>query len=83
MGFLIKAPSRREELLDRVEANGFSRTLPPVPVITRWCTWLEAGSFHHQHLQAETYFIKETQDNSAIIHKLKKLCGKEDLKRNW
>ncbi|CAL8142943.1 unnamed protein product [Orchesella dallaii] len=46
----------------------------------RWCTWLEAGSFHHQNLQAESDFINKTEDNSAIMHKLKKLCGKEDLK---
>lgn len=77
---LVKAPSRREELLDVMEAKGFTRTLPPVPVITRWCTWLEAGSFHYQHLSAETEWIEETLDNSAIMHKLKKMCCKDDLK---
>ncbi|ODM87887.1 hypothetical protein Ocin01_18795 [Orchesella cincta] len=35
------APSRREELFRCLEAKGYRRKLPPTPVITRWCTWLE------------------------------------------
>lgn len=77
---LVKAPSRRDELLDVFEDHGHSRTLPPVPVITRWCTWLEAASFHYKHLEAEATWVEATQDNSAVMHKLKKLCRKDDVK---
>lgn len=76
---LVKAPSRRDELLDVFEERGHSRALPPVPVITRWCTWLEAASFHYEHFQAEAMWIEATQDNSAIMHKLKKICRKSEL----
>ncbi|ODM91395.1 hypothetical protein Ocin01_15283 [Orchesella cincta] len=50
---LVKAPSRREELFDALEAKGYRRKLPPTPVITH---------------------------NSAMIHTLKKICGKVELK---
>ncbi|ODM93319.1 hypothetical protein Ocin01_13363 [Orchesella cincta] len=71
---LVKAPSRREELFDALEAKGYRRKLPPTPVITRWCTWLETGSFHHQHLNAELEWLQETEDDSAMIHTLKKIA---------
>ncbi len=77
---LVKAPSRREELLDCLETNGFPRKLPPVPVITRWCTWLETGSFHYLHLDAEIQWVAETEDNSAVMHKLKKIANQDSLK---
>ncbi|ODM87428.1 hypothetical protein Ocin01_19254 [Orchesella cincta] len=77
---LVKAPSRREELFDALEAKGYRRKLPPTPVITRWCTWLETGSFHHQHLNAKLEWLQETEDDSAMIHTLKKICGKVELK---
>jgi hypothetical protein len=77
---LVKAPSRREELLDAFEQAGKKRVLPPVPVITRWATWLEAGKFHADNFDAEVQWILKTEDNSAAVKKLKKLVKKEKLR---
>ena len=77
---LTKAPARRNELLDKFEAHGLQRKLPPVPVITRWGTWLEAGNFHFQHLNAELEFIESIENDSAAVDNLKDLGKEENLK---
>ncbi|KAJ4440605.1 hypothetical protein ANN_08751 [Periplaneta americana] len=42
---LAKTPARRERLLDFLKEAG-TFALPPVPIITRWGTWLKAGKYH-------------------------------------
>jgi hypothetical protein len=77
---LVKASSRRDELLDTFEQAGNKRTLPPNPVITRWATWLEAGQFHFLNFDAESDWINVTEDNSLAVKRLKKLAKKQNLK---
>ena len=78
---LVKAPLRRAELLDTFEQHGFARALPPVPVITRWGTWLEAGSFHYSHLEAEFAWIDGTETDSTAVKKLQELSKMEEVKQ--
>ncbi|KAJ4447852.1 hypothetical protein ANN_09860 [Periplaneta americana] len=48
---LAKTPARRERLLDCLKEAG-TFVLPPVPVITRWGTWLKAGKYHCTNFNA-------------------------------
>ena len=78
---LTKAPQRRAELLDEFERHGFTRKLPPTPVITRWGTWLEAVQFHFQHLDAEFAWIEAIENESEAVAKLKVLQDYKDLRK--
>jgi len=77
---VIKAPARRLELLDAYEKRGYARVLAPVPVLTRWCTWLEAGAFHYARLDAVQDWTEQTEDNSAAIKTITKTANKSKLK---
>jgi hypothetical protein len=77
---LIKAPARRGELLETLQAHTRPLRLPPVPVITRWCTWLQAGEYHFNNFEAEIDWITKTEDNSAAVKTLKKICNKSKVK---
>ena len=77
---LTKAPHRTAQLLDTFQQHGLPRTLPPSPVITRWGTWLEAGHFHFQHIDAELAWIAAAENNSAAVDKLKRLRSKSEFR---
>jgi len=77
---VIKAPARRLKLLDAYEKRGYSRILAPVPVLTRWFTWLEAGAFHYARLDAVQDWTQQTEDNSAAIKTIMKSANKSKLR---
>jgi len=77
--FVVKAGARRMELQQVYETFGFPKHLASIPVLTRWCTWLEAGSFHYERFEANKAWISETEENSAAIKTLTKLIQKDKL----
>lgn len=76
---LSKSPSRRSEYLDVMEVHARPRKLPPKPVITRWCTWIQAGKFHFDNFTQEVEWIASTSEDAVSISKLKKLACKVNL----
>lgn len=72
---LTKAPARRELLLECLEEVGLPTVLPPVPVLTRWCTWLRTVQYHKQQFSGVKVWI-EREENSAAIMELKDLLDK-------
>ena len=68
---LAKTPARRERLLDCLKEAG-TFVLPPVPVITRWGTWLRAGKYHCINFNAVKHWIDlEDGEGSAAVTNLK------------
>ena len=76
---LIKSPGRRQELLNVLCQHGLTAKLPPVPVLTRWTTWLETGNFHYKNYAAVKEWILNTKEDSLAIKNLKTLCNKPKL----
>lgn len=76
---LIKSATRQQELLDKLEKCGFPRVLPPIPIHTRWTSWLKAGSHHFQKFEALRQWIDETRDDSAAVKELKSIIGNGEL----
>ncbi len=79
---LVKAPSRRQELFDMLEMNNFDARLPPTPVLTRWTTWLETGSYHFQNYVALKQWIENTDPDSMAVRELKELIQNEQVYEN-
>jgi hAT family C-terminal dimerisation region/Protein of unknown function (DUF 659) len=77
---LIKAPARKAEFLEIMAKYDEKPGLPPIPVITRWTTWLHAGSFHWAHLKTIFDWIPNTTDNSPVLLKLKRLLASSSQK---
>ena len=70
---LIKCPARKVEFLEYMEKNEGSSSLPPIPVLTRWTTWLHAASFHWAHFTTLQDWVTNTKDNSPVMVQLKNL----------
>lgn len=70
---LVKAASRRTELLEVLRKNGRPAILPPTPVITRWTTWLATGNYHFENFSSIMEWIEVTEQDSAAVEKLKQL----------
>ncbi|XP_025406521.1 uncharacterized protein LOC112680587 [Sipha flava] len=74
-----KAPSRLQ--LFKNELPGVN--LPPEPVITRWGTWINAGSYYCENIQAVRHIIGILDQEDAIsIQKAKKCLDKPNLENN-
>lgn len=76
---LCKAPSRRQALKLCLQAAGKPAQLPPVPVITRWGTWLQAVSYHVTNFEEEKTWISQEREDSAAICELKNLIDSSHL----
>jgi hypothetical protein len=62
----LKAPSRLE--IFKTEASGIP--LPPVPIITRWGTWLEAAFYYSENFTTiQNVFSKLNPDDAVLIEK--------------
>ena len=68
----LKTPLRREKLLAK------NLSLPPEPVITRWGTWLEATDYYLKNYETFTEFIRELEDDTLAINRLKKLVEEDN-----
>lgn len=79
---LVKAASRRQELIDVLEMNQLDARLPPTPVLTRWTTWLETGSYHFRNFVALKQWIQNTDPDSAAVRELKELIQNEHVYQN-
>lgn len=76
---LVKASSRRQELINTLEENHCDAKLPPTPVLTRWTTWLAAGSYHFKNFVALKQWIQLTDPDSVAVRELKDLIEDSDL----
>ena len=76
---LIKAPDRRNALFDALEEFGHPAVLPPVPVLTRWATWVRAADYYWQRFDAVLAFINRAEVNSAAMRQLKEMAGNQAM----
>ena len=76
---LTKAPARRSNLLRALKDHDCAEVLPPVPVLTRWTTWVIAANYYWENFNAVVDFIKKTVDDSAAVKKLKQMTENQDL----
>ena len=69
--FLLKSAKRKSDFKTATDL-----TLPPVPINTRWGTWLSAAAFYLENYEAVKNFIIEYQpdSDSAAFERLKKLA---------
>lgn len=76
-----KSIDRQQSYLEHLTKAGLKTcTLPPPPVLTRWTTWLRAGS-HHWNLFAPTVtWIQSSTENTRVMKSLKEIIG-EDLEQ--
>ena len=57
--------------------------LPPLPVVTRWGTWLEAAFFYEEHFEEIKSLITELTDStSAALEECKRLVQLPNLPQN-
>jgi len=73
---LLKAPARIQIYRD---VTGLP--LPPVPVITRWGTWLRAAVFYCENFDKIQLFLSQLSDSeSEAVGKVKKLSRDNDVR---
>jgi len=57
--------------------------LPPKPILTRWCTWLEAALYHCEHFEKIKNIISSLNTETATaIDKANNLMENNNLKNN-
>jgi len=72
---LIKAPQRQQEFIQHTKLS-----LPPVPVITRWGTWLNTALFYVENYSKVSTFIDNLNEKDSIaIQKVQALNKTTDL----
>ena len=75
---LVKCPSNT---VIYKESTG-NLPLPPHPVVTRWGTWIECGSFYAENYQKIKNFVENIdEDSSSSAMKIKELILSETLKK--
>jgi len=75
----LKAPSRLE--IFKTEASGIP--LPPVPIITRWGTWLEAAFYYSDNFTTiQNVFSKLNPDDAVSIEKSISIMAEPNLGPN-
>jgi len=75
----LKAPSRLE--IFKTEASGIP--LPPVPIITRWGTWLEAAFYYSDNFTTiQNVFSKLNPDDAVSIEKSIRIMAEPNLGPN-
>lgn len=75
----VKAPSRLE--IFKTEASGIP--LPPVPIITRWETWLEAAFYYSDNFTTiQNVFSKLNPDDAVSIEKSISIMAEPNLGPN-
>jgi len=73
---LLKSPARIQIYR---EVTGLH--LPPVPVITRWGTWLRAAVFYCENFDNIQLFLSQlSESDSEVVRKVKKLADDNGLR---
>ena len=76
---LTKAPARRNLLLQTLNENDRAAVLPPVPVLTRWTTWVAAADYYWNNFDAVSKFIAISASDSAAMARLKQMLDSHEM----
>ena len=76
---LTKAPGRRSTLLQILSEFEYPATLPPVPILTRWATWVAAADYYWRNFDAIQEFIKRSAVDSAAVRNLQDIVQNADM----